>query len=80
MSITLGYFVYDTIGVLVIEHDWGNTVHHAASMLAIGIGVFARRSGSELAWSLFLMEISNPLLHLQAYFTVSLALLLPGSP
>ena len=71
LSITLGYFGYDTIGVLLIESDWGNTVHHLASMLAISVGVFQRISGSELAWSLFLMELSNPLLHLQSYFTVS---------
>lgn len=71
LSITLGYFVYDTIGVLLIENDWGNTVHHLASMLAISVGVFQRISGSELVWSLFLMELSNPLLHLQSYFTVS---------
>lgn len=69
LSVTLGYFVYDTIGVFLIEHDWGNTVHHLASMLAISVGIFGRRSGSELAWSLFLMEISNPLLHLQSYYS-----------
>ena len=73
LSITLGYFVYDTIGVLLIEYDWGNTVHHLASMLAISVGVSQQISGSELAWSLFLMELSNPLLHLQSYFTVSLS-------
>lgn len=71
LSVTLGYFVYDTVGVILIEREWlGNTVHHLASMLAICVGVFWRRSGSELAWSLFLMELSNPLLHLQSYYTV----------
>ena len=36
------------------------------------VGVFQRLSGSELAWSLFLMELSNPLLHLRSYFKVFL--------
>lgn len=72
LSVTLGYFIYDTIGVVLIEHDWGNTVHHSASIAAIAVGVFQKVSGSELAWSLFLMELSNPLLHLQSYYTVSL--------
>lgn len=70
LSITLGYFIYDTIGVYLIEHDWGNTIHHSASMAAIAVGIFQKISGSELTWSLFLMELSNPLLHLQSYFQV----------
>lgn len=71
LCITFGYFVYDTIGVYVIEHDWTNTLHHTASLAAFGIGIFQRLSGSELAWSLLLVEISNPLLHLRTYFKVS---------
>lgn len=74
LSVTLGYFIYDTVGVYLIEHDWGNTVHHSASILALSVGVFQRLSGSELSWSLFLMELTNPLLHLQSYFKVN-----PGS-
>lgn len=70
LSITFGYFVYDTIGVYLIEHDWDNSFHHFASMLAFYIGIFRGISGSELAWSLFLMEISNPLLHLRSYMKV----------
>lgn len=70
LSITYGYFIYDTIGVYLIEHDWTNSVHHIASVLAFTIGIFQRISGSELAWSLFLMEVSNPLLHLRSYFKV----------
>ena len=70
LCVTFGYFAYDTIGVYLIEHDWTNTVHHLASMVAFSIGIFQRLSGSELAWTLFFMEVSNPFLHLRSYLKV----------
>ena len=58
----------------LIEHDWTNTVHHLASMGAFSIGIFQRLSGSELAWTLFFMEVSNPFLHLRSYLKVWLTM------
>lgn len=73
LSISFGYFVYDCIGVFLIEPShWENTFHHLASIMAFYIGIFWRTSGSELAWSLFLMELSNPLLHLRSFMKVEL--------
>lgn len=72
LSISFGYFIYDIIGVYLIEHDWTNTWHHFASLAAFYVGIFHRHSGSEIAWSLFVMELTNPLLHASAYFKVHL--------
>ena len=40
LTISLSYFVYDTLCCLLIEADLASFIHHVCSILGISVGVF----------------------------------------
>jgi hypothetical protein len=68
LTVSLGYFAYDTICCLFIDQDLFNFTHHVCTMLGLAVGVCNKVSGKELTVCLLLMELSNPFLHLRALF------------
>lgn len=68
LTVSLGYFVYDSIACELIEHDLPNLLHHIATILGLCVGVFQQYSGHELCVCLVLMELSSPCLHSRTMF------------
>lgn len=68
LTVSLGYFVYDSIVCELIEHDLPNLLHHIATILGLCVGVFQHYSGPELCVCLVLMELSSPCLHSRTMF------------
>mmetsp|Transcript_146 Transcript_146/g.531 ORF Transcript_146/g.531 Transcript_146/m.531 type:complete len:233 (-) Transcript_146:206-904(-) len=68
MSVSLGYFIYDTLCVFVDTMDIVGTLHHAATIAGLWVGVFTGIGGAELVQCLFLMEVSTPFMHLRMIF------------
>ena len=64
MALSLSYFTYDLIYCAVCG-DFMNVVHHMFTMGGLASGVLNGKSGAELVACLFLMEVSNPSLHLR---------------
>jgi|TARA_B100001142_G_scaffold309062_1_gene341193 hypothetical protein len=64
MAISLSYFVYDLIYCAVVG-ELESVFHHMFTIGGLASGVFEGKSGSELVACLFLMEVSNPSLHLR---------------
>lgn len=67
MAISLSYFTYDLI-YCALGGDFMSVVHHMFTMGGLASGVLNGRSGAELVACLFLMEVSNPSLHLRTVF------------
>ena len=65
MTLSLGYFVYDFFYCL-LNNEVENVVHHMFTVGGLASGVITGRSGPELVGCLFLMEVSNPSLHLRS--------------
>eukprot|EP00884_Botryococcus_braunii_P006540 jgi/Botrbrau1/15888/Bobra.40_1s0071.1 len=65
LTMSLGYFVYDTICCSLIDFDLPSFIHHLCTILGLSVGVCLRKSGGELTACLLLMEMSNPFLHLR---------------
>ncbi|KAK9795938.1 hypothetical protein WJX73_008961 [Symbiochloris irregularis] len=63
LSLSLGYFLFDTVCTYLIERDGANLAHHLCSIAAVAVGVFEGTDGAELCACLILMEASNPFLH-----------------
>lgn len=68
LTVSLGYFTYDTIICELIEHDPPNLLHHIATVLGLCVGVFQHYGGPELCVCLVLMELSSPCLHSRTMF------------
>jgi hypothetical protein len=64
MTLSLSYFVYDFLYCL-LDNDVENVIHHLFTIGGLASGVITGRSGPELVGCLFLMEVSNPSLHLR---------------
>ncbi|EEC70353.1 hypothetical protein OsI_01272 [Oryza sativa Indica Group] len=66
LAVTLSYMVYDA-ACCYLNDDVrvDNTVHHLVSIVGIAAGLAYRRCGTEMVASLFVTEISSPLLHLR---------------
>ncbi|XP_062207760.1 uncharacterized protein LOC133909372 [Phragmites australis] len=66
LAVTLSYMVYDAACChLNGDVRLDNTVHHLVSIVGIGAGLAYQRCGTEMVASLFVTEISSPLLHLR---------------
>ncbi|KAL6627656.1 hypothetical protein ACP70R_031382 [Stipagrostis hirtigluma subsp. patula] len=66
LAVTLSYMVYDAACChLNGDVRLDNTVHHLVSIVGIGAGLAYQRCGTEMVASLFITEISSPLLHLR---------------
>lgn len=65
LTISLSYFTYDFLTCLVIEDNLPNAFHHVATMMGLAVGVLDGTCGTELVECLFLMEISNPFMHVK---------------
>ena len=65
ITMSLGYFVYDLI-YCVLNNEIENVIHHMFTVGGLASGVVTGRSGPELVGCLFLMEVSNPSLHLRS--------------
>ena len=64
MAVSLSYFVYDLVYCsLQGELEW--VFHHFFTIGGLASGVLNGKSGAELCACLFLMEVSNPSLHLR---------------
>eukprot|EP00744_Colponema_vietnamica_P021504 GILI01030746.1.p1 GENE.GILI01030746.1~~GILI01030746.1.p1 ORF type:complete len:285 (+),score=29.56 GILI01030746.1:49-903(+) len=60
------YFIMDTLGIIFGSYyDPMFIAHHAAAVIAINAGIFTGTIGPEMAVGLFLLEGSNPFLHLR---------------
>jgi hypothetical protein len=55
LTVSLAYFVYDSICCELIKHDLPNLLHHLATILGLWVGVLQLRSGPELTVCLVLM-------------------------
>jgi len=65
MAFSLSYFVYDCLYcVCTVELD--AVAHHVFTIGGLMSGVVNKKSGCELVGCLFLMEVSNPSLHLRS--------------
>uniref|UniRef100_A0A0E0JGP2 TLC domain-containing protein n=1 Tax=Oryza punctata TaxID=4537 RepID=A0A0E0JGP2_ORYPU len=66
LAVTVSYMVYDA-ACCYLNDDVrvDNTVHHLVSIVGIAAGLAYRRCGTEMVASLFVTEISSPLLHLR---------------
>ncbi|CAL4950607.1 unnamed protein product [Urochloa decumbens] len=66
LAFTLSYMVYDAACChLNGDVRLDNTVHHLVSIVGIGAGLAYQRCGTEMVATLFVTEISSPLLHLR---------------
>lgn len=66
MITSLGYFVYNTILMIVIfPLDWYIMIHHILTLISLGIPYFTGKHGTEAIMVLFLMEISNAPMHIK---------------
>ncbi|KAH9292313.1 hypothetical protein KI387_042499 [Taxus chinensis] len=66
LAVSLSYFIYDSICCLFDSSiSLPNCIHHLVSVLGLGGGVMYAKSGSELIGCLWLMEISNPFMHMR---------------
>lgn len=66
LSMSLSYFIYD-FGCCLFDSSISvsNCIHHLVSILGLGVGVVYATCGSELTGCLWLMEISNPFMHMR---------------
>ena len=65
MAMSLSYFVYDCL-YCVFAFEFDAVVHHVFTIGGLASGVVQKKSGCELVGCLFLMEVSNPSLHLRS--------------
>ena len=64
MAVSLSYFIYDLIYCAVVG-EIESVFHHMFTIGGLASGVLNGKSGAELVACLFLMEVSNPSLHLR---------------
>ncbi|GAB5033001.1 Hypothetical protein NocV09_01101910 [Nannochloropsis oceanica] len=69
LNVSAGYFLYDyaacSLNDLRNKHfDAMNFFHHLATVAGLLTGLITQRSGAELGMCLFLMEVSNPFMHM----------------
>lgn len=64
MAVSLSYFIYDMVYCAVVG-EIESVVHHLFTIGGLASGVLNGKSGAELVACLFLMEVSNPSLHLR---------------
>ncbi len=62
LSVSLGYFIYDTVCCLLIENDPANTIHHICTIVAVAIGVLhgTVRNVCTLRYALFCTTLTMP--------------------
>eukprot|EP00760_Papus_ankaliazontas_P007658 PhM_4_TR13438/c0_g1_i1/m.54957 len=66
LCVSSAYFAYDFIAMYLYNFwEWGFAIHHLVTAGGMMWGVFTCRSGWELAACTLLMEITNPLMHIQ---------------
>ena len=65
MAVSLSYFIYDCL-YCIVTFEFDAVVHHIFTIGGLTSGVVNQKSGVELVGCLFLMEVSNPSLHLRA--------------
>ncbi|KAG0622554.1 hypothetical protein M758_3G106400 [Ceratodon purpureus] len=64
LTVSLAYFIYDTICCAVeLPFSWEMLIHHALTILGLAYGYVRQISGTELVACLILMEVSNPFMH-----------------
>jgi hypothetical protein len=64
MAVSLSYFVYDLV-YCSVSGELESVLHHFFTIGGLASGVLHGKSGAELCACLFLMEVSNPSLHLR---------------
>lgn len=64
MAVSLSYFVYDLV-YCSLQGELESVFHHFFTIGGLASGVLNGKSGAELCACLFLMEVSNPSLHLR---------------
>lgn len=74
LTVSLAYFVYDSICCELIKHDLPNLLHHLATILGLWVGVLQLRSGPELTVCLVLMVSADK----ASPTTVDMCMLLPA--
>ncbi|GLJ19312.1 hypothetical protein SUGI_0347660 [Cryptomeria japonica] len=66
LAVSLSYFMYDSICCLFeTPISISNCIHHTVSILGLLGGIYYGVCGSELVGCLWLMEISNPFMHMR---------------
>ncbi|GLJ19308.1 hypothetical protein SUGI_0347600 [Cryptomeria japonica] len=66
LAVSLSYFIYDFICCLFVTPiSISNCIHHTVSILGLLGGISYGVCGSELVGCLWLMEISNPFMHMR---------------
>lgn len=67
--VSLAYFLYDFVCCLFERPvDWVISIHHVFSVLGFAFGIYAGTCGAELVACLWLMELSNPCMHVRELF------------
>ena len=64
MAVSLSYFIYDLVYCSIMG-EIESVFHHMFTIGGLASGVLNGKSGAELVACLFLMEVSNPSLHLR---------------
>lgn len=69
LNVSCGYFLYDYVACSLNDlrnrhFDAMNFFHHLATVAGLLTGLVTQRSGAELGMCLFLMEVSNPFMHM----------------
>ena len=64
MAVSLSYFIYDLCYCAMVG-ERESVVHHLFTIAGLASGLLNGKSGAELVGCLFLMEVSNPSLHLR---------------
>jgi hypothetical protein len=69
LNVSAGYFLYDYVACSLNDlrnkhFEAMNFFHHLATVAGLLTGLITQRSGAELGMCLFLMEVSNPFMHM----------------
>ena len=56
LSLSLAYWMYDTVCCLLVDYDAASTAHHLLTCFGLAVG-YRGHSGAELTLCLLLMEV-----------------------
>ncbi|XP_078174734.1 TRAM, LAG1 and CLN8 (TLC) lipid-sensing domain containing protein [Carex rostrata] len=68
LAVTLSYMIYDLIATISGDNfTVDNAVHHLVSIVGIGAGLAYQKCGTEMVATLWITEMSTPLLHTREF-------------
>ncbi|KAJ4818066.1 hypothetical protein LUZ62_030632 [Rhynchospora pubera] len=68
LAVTLSYMIYDLMATILGDNfTVDNAVHHLVSIVGIGAGLAYQKCGTEMVASLWITEMSTPMLHAREF-------------